>query len=266
MRSNRPTVADLRAMKGKKQLSKIRVFTMEEVEAAARAGVEILSVTPELILNPAFRDAAPDVFAIPGSVNSFFALKDDVMRDAFRFIRAGADAVYCAASLDTIRSLADEHVAVCGHSGLIPHHSTWTGGFRAVGKTAETAMFVWKQVKALEAAGAFAAEIEVVPVEVASAISVRTSLFMISMGAGGGCDAQYLFSEDILGYNRGHYPRHSKVYRNFAAEYDRLQAERVAAFSEYVADVRSGAYPEPKHVVGIAQGELKQFLDELQQA
>ena len=155
------------------------------------------------------------------------------MRDAFRFIRAGADAVYCAASLDTIRALADEHVPVCGHSGLIPHHSTWTGGFRAVGKTAETAMFVWKQVKALEAAGAFAAEIEVVPVEVASAISARTSLFLISMGAGAGCDAQYLFSEDILGYNRGHYPRHSKVYRNFAAEYDRLQAERVAAFSEY---------------------------------
>ena len=93
MRSNRPTVADLLAMKGKKQLSKIRVFTMDEAEAAARAGVEILSVTPELIFNPAFRDAAPDVFAIPGSVNSFFALKDDVMRDAFRFIRAGADAV-----------------------------------------------------------------------------------------------------------------------------------------------------------------------------
>ena len=58
MRSNRPTVADLRAMKGKRQLSKIRVFTMEEVEAAARAGVEILSVTPELILDPQFRDAA----------------------------------------------------------------------------------------------------------------------------------------------------------------------------------------------------------------
>ena len=184
MRSNRPTVADLLAMKGKKQLSKIRVFTMEEVEAAARAGVEILSVTPELIFNPAFRDAAPDCFAIPGSVNSFFALKEDVMRDAFRFIRAGADAVYCAASLDTIRALADEHVPVCGHSGLIPHHSTWTGGYRAVGKTAETAMFVWNQVKALEKAGAFAAEIEVVPVEVASAISARTSLFMISMGAG----------------------------------------------------------------------------------
>ena len=52
-----------------------------------------------------------------------------------------------------------------------------------------------------------------------------------------GCDAQYLFAEDILGTNRGHMPRHSKVYRNFAAEYDRLQAERVAAFKEFIADV-----------------------------
>ena len=79
------------------------------------------------------------------------------------------------------------------------------------------------------------------PVEVASAICERTSLFLISMGAGTGCDAQYLFADDVLGQNRGHMPRHSKVYRNFAAEYDRLQAERVAAFSEFVADM--GAEP-----------------------
>jgi 3-methyl-2-oxobutanoate hydroxymethyltransferase len=253
-------------MKGKKQLSKLRVFTMEEAEAAARAGVEMLSVTPELILDPAFRDAAPDCFAIPGSENSVYALKDDVMRDAFRFMRAGADAVYCAASLDTIRALSAEGVPVCGHSGLIPSRATWTGGFRAVGKTAQTAMLVWKQVKALEEAGAFAAEIEVVPTEVASAISARTSLFMISMGAGAGCDAQYLFAEDILGAHRGHYPRHAKVYRDFAAEYDRLQQERVAAFGEFVADVRSGAYPEDRHVVGIAPDQLKRFLDDISAA
>ena len=102
------------------------------------------------------------------------------------------------------------------------------------------------------AAGAFGAEIEVVPVEVADEISRRTSLFMISMGAGTGCDAQYLFAEDVLGSNRGHMPRHSKVYRNFAAEFERLQSERVAAFKEYVADVESGAYPEPRHLVRMA--------------
>lgn len=260
MRSNRPTVADLLAMKGKRQLTMIRVFTMEEAEAAARAGVEMLSVTPELMLDPQFRDAAPDCFAIPGSLNSSYALKDDVLRDAFQFIRASADAVYCAASLEIIRALRAEGVPVCGHSGLIPARATWTGGFRAVGRTAESARLVWDQVKALEEAGAFAAEIEVVPPEVASAISSRTSLFMVSMGAGGGCDAQYLFSVDILGSHRGHYPRHSKVYRDFASEYERLQKERIAAFGEFRNDVRSGAYPEPRHVVGIAPAELEKFL------
>ncbi len=74
-----------------------------------------------------------------------------------------------------------------------------------------------------------------------------------------GCDAQYLFAEDIFGTNRGHMPRHSKVYRNFAAEYDRLQAERVAAFREFIADVASSAYPEDKHVVKMATAELSAF-------
>ena len=81
--------------------------------------------------------------------------------------------------------------------------------------------------------------------------------------AGTGCDAQYLFAEDILGANRGHMPRHSKAYRNFAAEYDRLQQERIAAFREYVADVESRAYPEEKHIVRMPPDELKAFLDRL---
>ena len=83
------------------------------------------------------------------------------------------------------------------------------------------------------------------------------------MGAGTGCDAQYLFAEDVLGQNRGHMPRHSKVYRNFAAEYDRLQQERIAAFSEFVADVDSKAYPEERHIVRMDPGELDEFMARL---
>ena len=83
-------------------------------------------------------------------------------------------------------------------------------------------------MRALEAAGAFAAEIEVVPEPIASEIAKRTSLVLFSMGAGTGCDAQYLFAEDILGYTRGHRPRHAKTYRDFDAEHARLQRERVA--------------------------------------
>ena len=124
-------------------------------------------------------------------------------------------------------------------------------------------MEIMTAVRNLEAAGAFGAEIEVVPVEVAEAISKRTSLFLLSMGAGAGCDAQYLFADDVLGQNRGHMPRHSKVYRNFAAEFDRLQAERVAAFSEFAADVESGAFPEDRHVVHMDAAELDRFMKEI---
>ncbi|MET0597100.1 MAG: 3-methyl-2-oxobutanoate hydroxymethyltransferase [Mesorhizobium sp.] len=263
MSRKRPTVADLRAMKGKRRLTMLRVMTLEEAEAAERAGVDIVSIPPDLILNPQYRDAAPSLFSMPGDNFYEIGTADDFVRWAFRLYKAGADAVYCSAGYATVKRMADENIPVIGHVGLIPSRATWTGGFKAVGKTADTAMAIFEAVRAYEAAGAFGAEIEVVPVEVASAISARTSLFLLSMGAGTGCDAQYLFAEDVLGQNRGHMPRHSKVYRNFAAEYDRLQQERIAAFSEFVADVDSKAYPEERHIVRMDPGELDEFMARL---
>ncbi|OHV78446.1 3-methyl-2-oxobutanoate hydroxymethyltransferase [Ensifer sp. LCM 4579] len=259
MKHRRPTVADLLSMKGERQLTMLRVVTLEEAEAAEAAGIDLVSVPPAL-LGPEFREAAPSVFAFPGLEYGDYVTAEEYMRAAFKAMRAGGDAVYCAAGLSTVRRLSEEGIAVCGHVGLIPSKATWTGGFRAVGKTAASALEIWRQVKALEEAGAFAAEIEVVPGEVAAAISKRTSLLMLSMGAGSGCDAQYLFADDVLGQNRGHTPRHAKVYRNFAAEFDRLQQERIAAFREYAEDVRSGAYPDKAHRVAIAPEELEVFL------
>ena len=263
MNRTRPTIADLRAMKGKRQLTMLRVMTLEEAEAAEHAGVDIVSITPELILDPRYREVAPSLFSMPG--DNFFEIgtPDDFVRWAFRLYKASADAVYCSAGIPTIKRMADDNIPVIGHVGLIPSRATWTGGFKAVGKTAETAMQVFDAVKQLEAAGAFGAEIEVVPVEVATAISQRTSLFLLSMGAGTGCDAQYLFAEDVLGQNRGHMPRHSKVYRNFAAEFDRLQAERVSAFKEFVSDVETGAYPEDAHIVRMNPEELEKFMRDI---
>ena len=258
MKSHRRTVADLLALKGKRQLSMLRVVTLEEAEAAEKAGIEMVSVPPAL-LTPAFREAAPTAFAVPGLEYGDLVSTDEYLRAAFKAMRAGGDAVYCAASLSIIRRLRDEGIPVCSHVGLIPSKATWTGGFKAVGKTARSALAVWQAVKDLEEAGAFAAEIEVVPDEVAALISGNTSLFMISMGAGAGCDAQYLFADDVLGQTRGHVPRHAKTYRNFAAEFDRLQKERIAAFREFHDDVQGGAYPETRHTVGITADELAAF-------
>ena len=118
---------------------------------------------------------------------------------------------------------------------------------------------MWDHVKRLEAIGCFAAELEVVPDRVAELITRSTPMIMLGMGAGPHADAQYLFAEDVLGHTSGHKPRHAKTYRNFAAEYERLQKERVAAFKEFVADVNSGAYPEPQHVVPIADEEFNRL-------
>ncbi len=125
-------------------------------------------------------------------------------------------------------------------------------------------MQVYNHVKQVEAAGPVAAEIEVVPARVASAIAKRTSLILMSMGAGSGCDPRYLFAEDALGYSRGHEPRHAKVYRNVRPEYEWLQREPIAAFQEFRADVEKDACPEDKHLVPIADAEFETFVKGLE--
>ncbi len=256
----KPTVADLRAKKGKGQVTMLRLFTLEEAAAAEEAGVDVVSVPSELVTHPDYRRVAPSLFSMTGVDHRSAGTRDDYLRFSGKMLNAGADAIYCSGGLGTVRFLADEHIPVVGHVGLVPSRNTWTGGFKAVGKTAAQATAMLAEVQAYEAAGAFAVEIEVVPVEVASAISRRVGILLWSMGSGPGCDAQYLFSEDILGENRGHLPRHAKVYRNFAAEYDRLQRERVDAYREFIADVANGAYPEDRHVVQMDAAELGIFL------
>jgi 3-methyl-2-oxobutanoate hydroxymethyltransferase len=265
MARKKPTIADLRALKGKGQLTMLRIFTVEEAEAAEQAGIDIASLPPELLTHPRYREVAPSLFSMTGMTHLEYGTRDDYRRFAVRMLEAGGDAVYCSGGLDTVRFLAEDHIPVVGHVGLVPSRATWTGGFKAVGKTAESALALFGECKAYEEAGAFAVEIEVVPVEVATEISKRLKLLLWSMGSGPGCDAQYLFAEDILGTNRGHMPRHAKVYRNFAAEFDKLQKERVSAFSEYIADVKSGAYPEECHVVRMPQAELLNFTEGLKQ-
>ena len=262
MKTNRKTVADLQAQKGQRQMSMLFVDTLDEAQAASAAGIDILSII-DPVFTPEMREAAGGCFVQCGLPYGVLCTYEDYLRAAHAAIMRGADCVYCAASLEIIAKLAAEGIPVVSHVGLIPSKATWTGGFKAVGKTAQSAIQVYNHVKQLEAAGAIGAELEVVPDRVAAEISKRTSLIMLSMGAGAGGDAQYLFAEDVLGYTRGHRPRHAKVYRNFRAEYDRLQAERIAAFKEFKGDVQSGAYPEPSHTVTIADVEFDAFLKTL---
>lgn len=198
----RPTVADIRALKGKRQLSMLFVNTPEEADAAARAGIDMLSII-DPVWTPEMREAAGDCFVQVGLLYGELVTTEDYLRAAHRVTRIGGDCCYCASSFGTIQALADDGIPVVSHVGLIPSKATWTGGFKAVGKSADSAMAVYRHVKRLEEIGCFGAEL------------------------------------------------------------DRLQVERVAAFSEFKADVDSGAYPSAEHVVSISDAAFSDFLDAL---
>ena len=83
----------------------------------------------------------------------------------------------------------------------------------------------------------------------------------MSMGSGSDCDAQFLFSNDVLGWNEGHIPRHARIYRNFKKEYKRLQEERVNAFKEFHEDTISKNFNDPKLTVQIEDREFNKFLE-----
>ena len=260
MTRKRPTVQDVRANKGKRQYTMMRVESWDELAAAEAAGIDMVSVPAELMTDKRFRDVAPTLFAVPGmALYSAPAATDDYLRWAFRMMEAGADAVYCAASFQTVERMTAENIPVIGHVGLIPHFCTWTGGFKAVGKTAESAMQIYERCKRYEQAGAFGVEIEVVPPEVTAEIAKHTSLFLVSMGGGVGGDCQYLFACDVLGTNTGHVPRHSKKYADLAAEYARIQQIRINAFKAFVKDVETGGYPSERYLVKAPPSEMTAF-------
>lgn len=191
--------------------------------------------------------AAPSSFLSAATPHGL-ASPEEAIRIAFRALELGASSVYCSASPFIIEAMARERIPVVGHLGMVPRHVTWTG-YRAIGKTVEEAKGLYRRMKELESAGAYAAELEIVPHNLARWLCSQTKMLLMSLGSGSGCDTQFLFSDDILGDYDERLPRHAKAYRNFLAEHRRLQEERIAAFKEYIADVKEGRFPEPSHLV-----------------
>lgn len=257
--TGRPTVSGLRALKGKRQILTMHVDNATEAAAAAEAGIDMFTFEVDHRIERV-RAAAPHVFIQAGCRQSLMASEDEAIREAFNAMERGVDGIYFSGSLRTLEAMAREGIPVAGHVGYVPLQRTWTGT-RAVGKTPEEAAAVFRKVKALENAGAWAVEMEIVPVEVADFVTRNTSLITEGMGCGSVCDTQYLFSCDVLGTNIGHIPRHAKKYADLAAEEARLQKIRVMAFRAFAEDVRSGGYPGPHHEVRIAKETFKQFIE-----
>ena len=256
------TVFDLQQLKGKRCLTHIHVKSPEEAAAAEEAGVDLMSCSfdsPEAQARlPRLVAAAPNSFLSCATPHAL-ATPEEAIRVAFRALELGASSVYCSASPFIIEAMARERIPVVGHLGMVPRHVTWTN-YRAIGKSVAEARQLHQRMNELESAGAYAAELELVPHNLAAFLCSQTKMLLMSLGSGSGCDTQFLFSDDILGDYEERLPRHAKAYRNFLEEHRRLQHERIAAFGEYIADVKSGRFPARSNLVEMDAKLLKKVV------
>ncbi len=257
------TVKGLRDQKGKRVLCETLPFSPEEAAAAEEAGIDTMKVRfdPKQP-GPAMeiRKAAPNTFMAFSVPLVAAASPDEAVRLGYDAMTIGADAIMCQWSPRFIEAAADAGIPIQGHAGLVPRKSTWTGGLRAVGKTLDEAVWVYREIKSFENAGAYAVEVEVIPEELLTEISKRTTLLTSSIGGGKGGDIQFLFAEDILGNNAPPYPRHSKQYRNIYQMKQEMQRERVGGFKDFIADVRDGQFPASEHIIKASDGLIDDFL------
>ncbi len=263
------TVYDYLKCKGSRQLSVLFVHNASEAAAAEEAGIDMICTShdaPQYGIYNSFdelkriRDAAPTCFMQSGGAVNV-ASEYEAMKLSHKYLEIGADVVYGGPwSYKWIRALRDEGIPINSHVGLIPGKATWIGGFRAKGKIADEAIGILKHTLELQEAGVIGVELEVVPPKVAEVITNKVDIITLSMGSGSGCDGQYLFANDVLGYTDGHTPRHARIYRDFKKEHAKLQVERVNAFKEYHHDTVNKDFNDPKITVDIDDREFENFL------
>ncbi|MBB2157251.1 3-methyl-2-oxobutanoate hydroxymethyltransferase [Gluconacetobacter diazotrophicus] len=153
----------------------------------------------------------------------------------------------------TIRRLTELGVPVMGHLGLTPQ-SQHTLGLRVQAKQAAEARRLLDDALALQDAGAFAIVLELVPTELAQAVTQRLQIPVIGIGAGAGCDGQVQVWHDILGLFPGKSPRHAKRFAEIGTAIE-------DALRTYVSDVQSGAFPTDAQSSRMKPDELSRALN-----
>ncbi|MBF0529599.1 MAG: 3-methyl-2-oxobutanoate hydroxymethyltransferase [Deltaproteobacteria bacterium] len=209
----------------------------------------------------AVRRAAPNTFVI-GDMPflSYQVNVAEAVRNAGRFLKEAAmDAIKLEGGtvvIPQIKAIADAGMLVMGHIGLTPQSSGQLGGFKAQGRTTETAEALIRDAKAIEDAGAFSLLVEAVPPEVCRIIRDMLSIPVYSIGAGVHADGQLLICSDMLGIFQAFTPK-------FVKRYAELGGQIRQAFSEYIEDVRADRFPGDEHTYKMVEGELPKLLAKL---
>ncbi len=270
-RHPRLTIADIQAMKqAGEPIAMLTAYDFPSAAMADRAGLSILLVgdslgmvvhghatTLPVTVDDITRHAAAVVrgakqaLVVADLPFLSYATIEDAVRACARLMQeAGVGAVKlegAGGALPIVQRLVELGVPVMGHLGYTPQ-STHQLGARTQARSAKAACRLVEDALALEAAGAFAVVLELVPASLASLVSRRLRIPTIGIGAGAGCDGQVQVWHDILGIG-GRPPRHAKVYGQIGEAIER-------ALGAYAQEVRAGTFPTEAQSVSMDEGEL----------
>ena len=257
------TVGDIISnKKNNTKMTQVTAANHEEASIVAEQNIDMIITGSDWYED--VRKGAPNTFITAALFAGRFITNEEILRGAFDVMMKGADSVLTPRSFDVVEMLVKEGMQVQGHVGMVPSMATKYGGIRTVGKTAEEALSILKDMKRLEDAGAFGAEVECVAEDALIEIKKHTSLVINSLGSGSGGDVMFLFFEDICGETSGiKMPRHAKSWGNGKDIIDNLNKERSKAIKGFKDDVSSGKFPNSDHTVEMLPGEKDVLLERL---
>lgn len=191
------------------------------------------------------RRGAPNTYLIGDMpFGSYQASCEDAVNNAVRFLKeGGVDAVKLeggVAVADKIRAISDAGIVVFGHIGLTPQSSAALGGFKVQGKNTAAAKAVIEDAIAVYRAGARTLLLEGVPEETAAFVHRILPIPVYGIGAGADCDGQVILAADALGVYKNFTPKFAKKYCN-------LGEIATQGMKDYIAEVKTGAFPAPEH-------------------
>ena len=185
-----------------------------------------------------------------------YSTPDEALENAGVFLReGGAQAVKVEGGVRTARvieALVRAGIPVMGHIGLTPQSINAAGKVRVQGKTRDQARALIADALAVQEAGAFSMVLELMPEQLAAAVTDRLHIPTIGIGAGAGCSGQVQIITDLIGLG-DFIPRHARPYLNA-----REQIRDAAA--AYAADVIAGTFPGPEQTVRMDDAILDEVL------
>ena len=210
----------------------------------------------------AVRRGAPNVFVVGDMpFGSYHVSDSDAVANAVRFVKeANVDAIKLEGGVrvaSKIKAIADAGIVVIGHIGLTPQSTGVLGGYKAQGRTANSAEAVIEDALAVQENGAKILLVESIPAELAKALTKIVTIPVLGIGAGADIDGQVLVCGDVLGYFEAFTPKFVKKYANVA----KIIKD---AIKEYIEDIRTGKFPAAEQTYSVVPEEKEKFCKMLE--